>query len=312
MLNTVKRFRPNLVLVDKRPFGVAGEMRASLDAAKRMGASIVFGMRDILDDKNAVLKEWTHNRTQERISEYFDLMLVYGSPLIFDPLKEYRFPLGMRTRTEYCGYVVNQNCFERNSNPLLKKLGKECALYPNVLATTGGGEDGYGILNTFIQAAENASWRGTAVVGPLLCAQGNEALHKLAINNGVTIQRFIPDLSMWFSKVNALVCMGGYNTLGEALSQGIPIVCIPRIAPRKEQLLRATAFEKLGLLRVIRPEDLNVTNLLNALNQVLHLPHEALLKRVNSILCFDGATRAAGYLIALGNRNGTGVSVGTI
>ena len=46
---------------------------------------------------------------------------------------------------------------------------------------------------------------------------------------------------------------GGYNTLAEAALHAVPAVCVPRVAPRSEQLIRARAFERLGLLRLLHP-----------------------------------------------------------
>ena len=61
----------------------------------------------------------------------------------------------------------------------------------------------------------------------------------------------MPNLSAWFGDVDALVCMGGYNTLAEAANAGTATVCVPRVAPRAEQAIRAQAFARLGLLQAV-------------------------------------------------------------
>jgi len=45
--------------------------------------------------------------------------------------------------------------------------------------------------------------------------------------------------------------MGGYNTFCEILSFDKPAVLIPRTAPRREQLLRASRAADLGLVRML-------------------------------------------------------------
>ena len=50
LLEAVKGFRPDVVLVDKHPFGAGGELEPALEAAKSHGARLVLGLRDILDD----------------------------------------------------------------------------------------------------------------------------------------------------------------------------------------------------------------------------------------------------------------------
>src|SRR2546425_7430165 len=78
LLAAVQSFRPAVVVVDKHPFGAGGEFHAALDAAKSSGARAVLGLRDILDDSVAVRREWSVGRIQDRIVDYYDLVLVYG------------------------------------------------------------------------------------------------------------------------------------------------------------------------------------------------------------------------------------------
>jgi predicted glycosyltransferase len=87
--------------------------------------------------------------------------------------------------------------------------------------------------------------------------------------------------------------MGGYNTIAEAVSQGIPTVCVPRTTPRSEQLLRAQAFERLGLLSTIHPKELDPEVLRDAIKVSLSTNRQALRERAGSLLTFDGAQRAA-------------------
>src|SRR5206468_1110179 len=104
----VKAFQPSVVLVDKHPFGVSGELRGALSHLHRAGGRAVLGLRDILDDRRTILKEWARHNLQKRIARYFDRVLVYGHQAIFDPTTEYDFPEELRERTHFCGYVVNE------------------------------------------------------------------------------------------------------------------------------------------------------------------------------------------------------------
>src|SRR5213594_1611111 len=92
LLTAVKSFRPAVVLVDKHPFGISGEFRAALNALRSLGGRAVLGLRDILDERETVLKEWAPHKLQKRIAKYFDLVLVYGHRSIFDPIAQYDFP----------------------------------------------------------------------------------------------------------------------------------------------------------------------------------------------------------------------------
>jgi predicted glycosyltransferase len=93
--------------------------------------------------------------------------------------------------------------------------------------------------------------------------------------------------------------MGGYNTLAEAISKGLPTVCVPRTAPRSEQLIRAFSLERLGLLQTIKPEKLNAETLREAVNAAIGLSRQQMLDRANASLSFDGARQAATQILAL-------------
>ncbi len=166
--SAVKSFRPAAVLVDKHPMGAGGEFRAALKAAKSSGARAVLGLRDILDSRTAVLKEWTDGRVQECIADYYDLVLIYGARSVFDPVAEYEFPPALANRTKYCGYVVNQPQPGRGRGMEPAFLRSDTAVHPCVLATTGGGEDGFTVLEPFIQASRGAPWKATPRTGPML------------------------------------------------------------------------------------------------------------------------------------------------
>src|SRR5258706_6191734 len=109
LLAAVNAFRPNVALVDKHPFGARGEFRAALDALKDFGGHAVLGLRDILDERATVLKEWAPYNLQNLIAESYDQVFVYGDRAVFDPVTEYDFPSALAGRTTFCGYVVNRD-----------------------------------------------------------------------------------------------------------------------------------------------------------------------------------------------------------
>jgi len=295
----VQSFGPTAVLVDKHPFGAGGEFRAALVAAKSLGARAVLGLRDILDGKAAVRKEWADENLRDSIADHYDLVLVYGTPSVFDPIAEYEFPPALAERIKYCGYVVNKPVRAQGGEigPAFQQLDVD--FRPCVLATTGGGEDGFKVLETFIRASEGASWKAMAVAGPMLSQGEFNTLEQLAKLSGVALHRFIPCLPDLFCKLDGLVCMGGYNTLVEAASQDLPTVCIPRSSPRSEQFLRARVFEQLGLLRCISPEHLTVEKLREEVSATLEDHRKKKMNRSSSTLDFEGARRAAGHLVGV-------------
>lgn len=250
----VECFRPTVLLVDKHPFGVGEELMPALDAARKAGSRAALGLRDVLDEPAAVEAEWHARGVFERIPDYYDRVLVYGQPDVLDARRAYAFPADVAMLTRFCGYVAAPR---QNGNAWEDRIQPSGSERPLVLATAGGGEDGFTLLSTFIEASAGARWQALAVSGPQCPPRRIQSLRSLATVAGVAFRRFVPGISQAFASADVLVSMGGYGTLVEAVSSGIPTICVPRVRPRREQLIRAREFARLGLLRLVEPERLD-------------------------------------------------------
>jgi predicted glycosyltransferase len=298
--STVRTFDPTVTLVDKHPFGVGGEFCAALCAIKERGGATVLGLRDILDEPAAVLKDWSEQDLPERIADFYNLVLIYGQASIFDPAIEYRLPERATDQMHFCGYVVNGD--EAQPPPEIQTLANSNnPARPLVVATTGGGEDGSFVLESFIRASVGARWEAVVVAGPMTPTGQLGDLRRLCAEHRITLHTAVPGLAPYLASADAIVCMGGYNTLAEALSRGLPVVCVPRVIPRSEQLLRAEAFERLGLLRAIHPAKLDPEGLRQAIAVALATSRDTLRSKAHQELGFDGAYRAAHHLLTLAN-----------
>jgi predicted glycosyltransferase len=291
---TAETFQPEVVLVEGHPFGIGGELGPALEIARAFGARAVLGLCDVVDDPSTVEVEWHARGVFERISAYYSRVLVYGQPDVLDPVHDCSFPYDVRGITSFCGYVVSSR--ERPVPLGLDDVaGSPKRGRPRVLATAGGGADGYPLLEAFIDAARDASWRATVVAGPE-CPPGRvRRLERLATDAGVTFRHFVPSLTSEFSSLDALVCMGGYNTLAEAVASGVSTVCVPRVRPRRDQLIRAEAFAKRGLVRVLEPERLDP----DALGTEVEAALISRAFRPRPKLDFGGGRRVAHHLMEL-------------
>lgn len=293
----VEAFRPHVILADKHPLGLGGELAPALARLRLDGGRATLGLRDVLDDPAAVRREWG-NGLYDAAATWHDLVLVYGTRAVFDPITVYSLPPPLVADVQFCGYVVPppvaRDAEESLEPPALPQER------PLVLATTGGGEDGWRLLTAFLEASRGAAWHGLVVTGPKAPRTQREALAARASGCGVTCHTFVPDLHDWFPRMDALVCMGGYNTLTQAVACGVPTVCVPRVWPRREQLLRAAAFERLGLVRCLAPDRLSEPGVLRReIEAALSRSCAPLAQRTADILDFDGAYRAAEHLAAL-------------
>jgi predicted glycosyltransferase len=253
---TAETFQPEVVLVAGHPFGIGGELGPALEIARAFGARAVLGLRDVIDDPTTVEVEWHGRGVFERIAAYYSRVLVYGQPDVVDPVHDCSFPDDVRAITSFCGYVVSSS--GDRSEPIRPEdaPGSVKKERPHVLATVGGGADGFPVLETFLETAKNADWRSTVVAGPECPPDHVRRLEEMAVEADATFRHFVPSLTSEFSSLDALVCMGGYNTLAESVARRVPTVCVPRVQPRREQLIRAEAFSRSGLIRLLEPDRL--------------------------------------------------------
>ena len=80
------------------------------------------------------------------------------------------------------------------------------------------------------------------------------------------------DVASYVQAADIVVSMGGYNSVCELLSLGKPALIVPRTFPRREQLIRAEALDRLGLLRMIDPADVGPHRLLAEMQALLEQP----------------------------------------
>lgn len=246
-------FRPDLIIVDKEPWGFRGELAGTLSAARRRGARIVLGLRDVLDDDEALAVEWARKNALEALENCYDEIWVYGLPQICRPLAGVGISPAVERRIVYTGYLRRE---VPEDWPAAREPARPHA--PYILVTTGGGGDGAELIDWVIRAYEtDSSLEPQALVlyGPFLNAADRLAFDARLQRLGgrVTALTFHPRVERLLAGASGIVAMGGYNTFCEILSLDRPAIICPRTRPRREQQIRATAAERLGLARMLLP-----------------------------------------------------------
>jgi predicted glycosyltransferase len=77
-----------------------------------------------------------------------------------------------------------------------------------------------------------------------------------AANPRMRVLEFSQEPARLVRDAQRVVIMGGYNSVGEALSFEKPALIVPRVKPRMEQMIRAQALRALGLVDVLHPDHL--------------------------------------------------------
>jgi predicted glycosyltransferase len=269
ILSTVTYLRPDIFLVDKKPGGVAGELEESLKALKTNlpDTAVVLLLRDILDDAAATIDQWRRQRTYELLQEYYHKILVAGLPELYDVREEYQFPASLRAKVHFCGYL------RRHAGPETReKVRRRLRIAENdrlILVTTGGGEDGYNLIRTYLEglAAGHAgsSWKTLIVTGPELAESHRREAGRLAERcPQARVIEFTDEMMNYMNAADVVVAMAGYNTICEILSLRKRAVIVPRVEPVKEQEIRAERMARLGLFKMIHPARLTPQLLIEA------------------------------------------------
>jgi len=273
--HTARVFDPHLFLVDKEPLGLLGEVQKTLRMLKRRGGCrLVLGLRDIMDEPSSLAREWQRKGVMPALSRLYDHIWVYGLSQIYDPVSAYQFPPAVAAKTAFTGYL------QREPEPeavLPPGVADAIDRRPFLLVTPGGGGDGAELVDAALAAYERSNgrlpWPALIVYGPFLPARQRAAFERRAARlPRVTTLTFHEHLENLMEKAAAVVCLGGYNTFCEVLSLNKRSLIVPRVTPRTEQLLRAHAAQKLGLVQVLHPADLTPETLADAIIQLPHQP----------------------------------------
>lgn len=267
LLETIQHYEPDVVLIDKAPVGVRGELVPSLRWLQehRPGTRVIFGMRDIEDEQAATIAEWAELGVPEILEECYDEIWAYGTQGMFDVGIEYGLSTRIREKIKFMGYVVQEPCGHN---------GPSSAPRNEIVVTVGGGTDGEFLLASYL---EKAAWRASeagyasVIVGgpdlPIKASRGLAA--KAAEVPNVEWVDFESCMNCRLKSARLAVTMGGYNTLALLARNQCPAVVVPRTTPRLEQLMRARLWAQHGPFDVLNPADASADQLSQRVTSML-------------------------------------------
>lgn len=249
---TAETFRPDLFLVDKEPLGLRSEVEPALAPLKRMGSTLVLGLRDVMDEPGRLSEEWERKRALPAIESLYDQIWVYGLPEICDPLQGIELSEAAREKVRFTGYIRR---IVQPSGALPQP--PDVGIKPYVLVTTGGGGDGAALVDWVLRAYEHdpeLSMSAVIVLGPFMeASQRNAFLDRAARDPRLRALVFEASIEPLIDRAVGIVAMGGYNTFCEILSFDKRAVVVPRTSPRLEQHMRISRAAEIGLVRMLLP-----------------------------------------------------------
>ncbi|HZK90811.1 MAG TPA: glycosyltransferase [Stellaceae bacterium] len=253
--HTADIFDPDLLIVDKEPLGLRGEVRPTLDLLRERGTPLILGLRDVMDDPSVLESEWERKNAVPALSEYYDELWVYGLPQVCDPLAGIDLPASVRRRMVYTGYLRRHVGEAAAANVETRGLAADDFL----LVTAGGGGDGEEVVDWVLAAYEHDPGPlppALIVYGPFMLPERQAAYDVRAARlPKVRAITFDARLEALMARASGVVAMGGYNTFCEILSFDKPALILPRTVPRLEQYIRARRAAELGLVAMLTDDN---------------------------------------------------------
>ena len=281
---TAKTFQPHLFIVDKEPLGLKKEILPTLQWFRRCRPDTrsILGLRDIMDDAETVKKDWKDKKVYEQLEKLYSEIWIYGNREFYDPIEEYDIAESISRKMYFTGYIPRKIPSREAVHSVAKGLG----LKPTeklVAVTTGGGGDGYRVMDTYLSMLESFNhsipFKSVLITGPFMPKQERKDVFRRARRLGIRTYHFYRQMEKIFAAADIVVSMGGYNTLCEILGQGTISLVIPRETPRQEQIIRARAFHRQNLVDYIPWADYAPDILKESIFNLLENPgpyHEAI------------------------------------
>jgi predicted glycosyltransferase len=249
--SAIADFAPDLILVDKKPFGVEDELAGALEGAagrRRAAAARAAAARHPRQRRGSTTRVWRKNGYFEAIERLLRPGAGGRLPEVFDLRQEYAFPPFAAAKVRFCGYISRQpdgSTREQHVAASSAWHGNE----PLLLVTPGGGEDGH--------AWSRCRW--TRVRLPAHAASAHA--HRLrpgderhAAGHGapvgpraaqrVSVQDFCDDMMSLMAAADVVVAMGGYNTVCELLTLRKRALLVPRVKPGRSSASGPNAWRR--------------------------------------------------------------------
>ncbi len=274
ILSSVRSFRPDVVFVDKKPAGLAGELEPALRYLKACmpATKVMLVLRDILDAPAPTREQWRKSGSDELVEWFYDSVLVLGSAPIFDMREEYGFSPGVQDKIIHCGYVKRQP--GRGSRVSIRVELGVVAGEKLILVTAGGGEDGCALMQAYVAGLKlmptEANVRTVIVTGPEMArSRCLQLKRELAGRSDVRVLEFTDDLMSYMDAADLVISMAGYNTVCELLTLRKPAILVPRVEPVAEQRIRAERMSTFGLFETLLPSELSARAFADAIGRQL-------------------------------------------
>jgi len=268
-----EQFRPDIFIVELFPFGrtIFGfELLPVLKAIRKgvLGAvKSVCSLRDVLVEKRDPIEY--EERVLHNLAELFDFLLIHSDGEFLSLDETFSRSNEIDIPIFYTGFVTKKPALGSG-----KKIRETLGISPEeklIVASAGGGRSGYKLLSSVVDAChllrDSISVELEVFSGPFM---DNNAFTQITAKSGpgINVTRFTKHFLDYLQTADLSVSMAGYNTCMDILTTKIPALVWP-FSGDQEQGLRAERLSRLGVMTVLKDEDLRPERLAAMIRQGL-------------------------------------------
>ena len=169
---------------------------------------------------------------------------------MIDITREYAMPEAVVRKVGFTGHQGTGGV-HRTREDVRRSLGLTSERL--VVVNVGGGGDGSELIRTYLEALPllPVDVHSHIVTGPLMPCAERGRLRVDCQGSRLSCVEYRDGLASVIAAADLSVSMGGYNTVCEVLTAGVPALVVPQIFPRQEQYIRARRLEARGLINVL-------------------------------------------------------------
>jgi predicted glycosyltransferase len=284
LLNVFDRFQPDCLITECFPFSKLIMKYELIPLLQRAKASIrpvqiVCSLRDLIMTQpiSENHRERRESKICQLVNQFYDAVLFHADARVQKLEDCFSSVDDLRCDVVYTGYVAQEYAEE----PVLvaEDIVGLRDRTPIIVASAGGGRHGYPLLSTLIAASVQLADRIPHTIyvfaGPFMPEEDFLRLQQAAAGKpNVVLRRYTAALLNYLEKAELSVSLGGYNTMMNVLRTGVRSLLLPSLnaSQTDEQRIRAEKFSKLGLVNLLKPDDLEPERLTKAIITALSRP----------------------------------------
>lgn len=302
LVNIFEKVQPDCLITEFFPFGrhmLLFELLPLLNYIKSAApdTKVICSLRDVIGKLSNEQEEET---ICYLMNKYFDLLLFHSDVNFQTFADSFIRHQDIKCHVAHTGFISQP--LKENFSNLQDLWGKNDLNTAKILVSVGGGRIGYELLEAVVKTstilAKKIKHKIQIFTGPFMPEEKLLKLQQSASTQAnIKITKYTPHLIEHMQTADVSISLSGYNTAMNIISTGVRAIVVPLSHNERdqEQLQRTQKLEKLGIVKVIHPNNLEPTNLAKKIINCL----ENKPVQVNKLFDLKGADNTTAFLQTL-------------